>query len=94
MHDDRKSLTHWLASQARYMALEAEKLSNPGARVGLVDRVRRFLVIAPPAMFCYCYFVRGGILDGRAGLFYALQRAVSEAILSLFLVRRMLDRAG
>ena len=23
----------------------------------------------------YCYFVRGGILDGRAGLFYALQRA-------------------
>ena len=94
MHDDRKSLTHWLASQARYMALEAEKLSSPGAQVGLVDQVRRWLVIAPPAMFCYCYFVRGGILDGKAGLFYALQRAVSEAILSLFLVRRMLGRAG
>ena len=94
MHDDRKSLTHWLTSQARYMALEAEKLSNPGAQVGLVDQVRRWLVIAPPAMFCYCYFVRGGILDGKAGLFYALQRAVSEAILSLFLVRRMLGRAG
>ena len=94
MHDDRKSLSHWLASQARYMALEAEKLSNPGSRVGLVDQVRRWLVIAPPAMFCYCYFVRGGILDGKAGLFYALQRAVSEAILSLFLVRRMLGRAG
>ena len=94
MHDDRKSLTHWLASQARYMALEAEKLSTPSARVGLVDQVRRWLVIAPPAMFCYCYFVRGGILDGKAGLFYALQRAVSEAILSLFLVRRMLGRDG
>jgi hypothetical protein len=36
--------------------------------------------------------VRGGILDGRAGLFYALQRAVSEGILSLFLVRRLLGR--
>jgi glycosyltransferase involved in cell wall biosynthesis len=94
MHDDRKSLTHWLASQASYMALEAEKLSNPTAQIGFVDQARRFLVIAPPAMFCYCYFVRGGILDGKAGLFYALQRAVSEAILSLFLVRRMLGRAG
>ena len=94
MHDDRKSLTHWLSSQARYMALEAEKLSSPGAPLGLADQVRRWLVVAPPAMFCYCYFVRGGILDGRAGLFYALQRGVSEAILSLFLVRRMLGGAG
>lgn len=92
MHDDRKSLTHWLASQSRYMALEAEKLSNPAAQIGMVDRVRRWIVIAPPAMFLYCYIVRGGILDGRAGLFYALQRAVSEGILSLFLVRRMLGR--
>ena len=92
MHDDRKSLTHWLASQARYMALEAEKLSNRDANLGLVDRLRRWIVIAPPAMFLYCYVIRGGILDGRAGLFYALQRAVSEAILSLFLVRRVLGR--
>ena len=94
MHDDRKSLTQWLDSQARYMALEAEKLASPVAQIGIVDQVRRWLVIAPPAMFCYCYFVRGGILDGKAGLFYALQRAVSEAILSLFLIRRMLGRAG
>lgn len=93
MHDDRKSLTHWLASQARYMALEADKLSNPNANVGVADAVRRWIVIAPPAMFLYCYLVRGGILDGKAGLFYALQRSVSEAILSLFLVRRMLGGA-
>lgn len=93
MHDDRKSLTHWLAAQSRYMALEAEKLSNPTAKIGIVDQLRRWIVIAPPAMFLYCYLVRGGILDGRAGLFYALQRAVSEGILSLFLVRRMLGRA-
>jgi glycosyltransferase involved in cell wall biosynthesis len=92
-HDDRKSLTHWLGSQARYMALEAEKLSRPTADIGFVDRVRRWIVVAPPAMFFYCYFMRGGLFDGRAGLFYALQRAVSEGILSLFLVRRMLGRA-
>jgi glycosyltransferase involved in cell wall biosynthesis len=91
-HDDRKPLTHWLASQSRYMALEAEKLSRPGAAVGLVDQVRKLIVVAPPAMFLYCYIVRGGIFDGTAGLFYALQRAVAEGILSLFLVRRLLGR--
>ena len=90
-HDDRKSLTHWLGAQAKYMRLEAEKLTSAAAgTLGLADRLRRWIVIAPPAMFVYCYLLRGGILDGRAGLFYALQRAASELILSLFLVRRML----
>lgn len=89
-HDDRKPLSHWLWAQARYMALEADKLTT-ATNVGLIDRVRRWIVIAPPAMFLYCYVVRGGILDGRAGLFYALQRAASEVILSLFLVRRRLS---
>lgn len=92
-HDDRKSLTHWLGAQARYMELEAVKLTTANS-LGVVDRLRRWIVIAPPAMFFYCYFVRGGVLDGRAGLFYALQRATSEAILSLFLVRRYTELAS
>jgi glycosyltransferase involved in cell wall biosynthesis len=88
-HDDRKALSHWIAAQARYMALEADKLGGPDrASLGFADELRRWIVIAPPAMFVYCYFLRGGILDGRAGLFYALQRTASELILSLFLVRR------
>jgi glycosyltransferase involved in cell wall biosynthesis len=91
-HDDRKPIAHWLAAQARYMRLEAEKLTTARADRSIVDAVRRWIVIAPPAMFFYSYIVRGGILDGRAGLFYALQRTVSELILSLFLVRRKLDR--
>jgi glycosyltransferase involved in cell wall biosynthesis len=90
-HDDRKSLTHWLGAQARYMRLEADKLTSaPPGTLGLADQLRRWIVLAPPAMFVYCYLVRGGILDGRAGLFYALQRAASELILSLFLIRRKL----
>ena len=89
-HDDRKSIAHWLASQARYMKLEADKLMTNRGNTGLADAVRQWIVVAPPAMFVYSYFVRGGILDGRAGLFYALQRTVSELILSLFLVRRKL----
>lgn len=90
LHDDRKSLSHWLSAQARYMRLEADKLASVTG-LGLADQVRRWIVVAPPLMFVYCYFLRGGILDGRAGLFYALQRSASELILSLFLVRRMID---
>jgi hypothetical protein len=91
-HDDRKSLAHWLGSQSRYMHIEAEKLrATPAASLSWPDRLRRLLVIAPLAMFVYCYLVRGGILDGRAGLFYALQRATAEAILSLYLIQRELN---
>ena len=93
-HDDRKSISHWLAAQARYMRLEAEKLANTRTDVGIADAVRRWIIVAPPAMFFYSYVIRGGVLDGRAGLFYALQRTVSELILSLFLVRRKLGGAG
>lgn len=91
-HDDRKPLRHWLGAQARYMELEADKLR--GARnhsLGWADRMRRWIVVAPPAMFVYCYFVRGGILDGGAGLFYALQRATAELILSMILARQAIE---
>ncbi len=91
-HDDRKPLGQWLASQARYMRLEADKLlATPMGELGAADRLRRLIVVAPAAMFFFCMLVRGNILDGRAGLFYAFQRATAEAILSLYLVQRKLD---
>lgn len=94
-HDDRKALRHWLASQIRYQELEADKLTSvPMSSLNLVDRARRLIVVAPPAMFCYCYFLRGGVLDGTAGLYYALQRTAAELILSLNLVERMLGLNG
>ena len=87
-HDDRKPLADWLASQARYMRLEARKvLGIPAAHLGWADRLRKLIVIAPAAMFFYCLIVRGGILDGKAGFYYALQRTVAEAILSLYLLQ-------
>jgi glycosyltransferase involved in cell wall biosynthesis len=90
-HDDRKPLSGWLGSQARYMRLEADKLlSTPLSELGAADRLRRMVVFAPAAMLLYCLFVRGNILDGRAGLYYALQRATAEAILSLCLLQKML----
>ena len=61
--------------------------ATPAADLGPADRLRQLIVLAPPVMLLYCLLVRGGILDGWAGLFYALQRAVAEAILSLYLLR-------
>jgi hypothetical protein len=90
-HDDRKPLAQWLASQARYMELEADKLLHtPLGALSLPDQLRRLIVVAPPAIFLYCLLLRGSVLDGKNGLLYALQRATAEAILSMFLLFRML----
>ena len=92
-HDDRKSLQHWLQSQSRYMELEAGNLSKARfSELAIQDRVRKLIVFAPVAIFLYCMFVKGNVLDGRAGLFYALQRSIAEGILSLYLLRTLLSR--
>jgi glycosyltransferase involved in cell wall biosynthesis len=89
LHDDRKPLSHWITSQVRYMRLEADKLASaPDSSLATVDRVRKWIVLAPPLVFLRCLFVGGGILDGWPGLFYALQRAAAELILSMSLVER------
>jgi hypothetical protein len=92
-HDDRKSLANWCAAQSRYMELEAEKLSTlaPGA-LSFADRLRRQLVIAPLLMPFYCAFIKGNILDGKAGLYYVMQRTLAELLLSLHLLHRRLTR--
>ena len=83
LHDDRKPFRRWLKSQTRYTKLEAQKLRTADyAQLSLQDRLRRWRVVAPPAMLVYCLVVRGGILDGWAGFYYAFQRAVAEAMLS------------
>ena len=83
LHDDRKSFKRWFNSQARYTELEAQKLlaADP-ASLALPDRLRRWLILVPPAVLFYCLIVRGGILDGWAGFYYAFQRAMAELMLS------------
>jgi glycosyltransferase involved in cell wall biosynthesis len=94
LHDDRKPLKHWLQSQSRYMQVEARKLAEAdAASPGWADRLRRMRFVAPFVMLCYCLFVKRAIFDGRAGLFYALQRTVAELILSLYLVEGDLRKA-
>jgi glycosyltransferase involved in cell wall biosynthesis len=89
LHDDRKSLSQWLRAQDSYMRLETQKLNASKWRdLGWADRIRKLRVVAPVAIFFYCLFVKGAILDGRAGLYYAFQRTLAELLLSLYLLEQ------
>lgn len=86
-HDDRKSLSRWLTSQIAYSSRESHKLRLASPKsLTLPDRLRKLEFIAPPLVFFYCLLIKGGILDGRAGFYYALQRSVAEIILALRLI--------
>ena len=89
VHDDRKSFRSFLERQRRYMVQEAEKLRVRDPRsLGVAGRVRKLVVIAPPAVLLHTLFVKGLILDGRAGFRYAWERFVAELMLSRELLRR------
>lgn len=93
LHDDRKPLSSWLLAQDRYARLECELLlSTPWARLGWRDRLRRMLLITPWLVPLYCLTVGRGLLDGRRGLFYAVQRGIAEALLSARLLQASLRR--
>ena len=73
--------------------LEAEKLASASmADLGLPDRIRKAVFVAPFVVFLHVLFIKGTVFDGRAGLYYAVQRSVAEMILSLHLLQRRLRR--
>ncbi|MBW4524955.1 MAG: glycosyltransferase family 2 protein [Phormidium tanganyikae FI6-MK23] len=87
-HDDRKPLSRWLWAQDRYMVLEVKKLqSTPSHELSLSDRIRKTKILAPPIILIYCLFLKGGILDGWAGWYYAFQRVLAEVLLSIHLIQ-------
>ena len=87
LHDDRKPLGRWFESQTRYTRLEADKLLTADPRtLSWTDRIRRWRVVAPLAVLFYCLLIRGGVLDGWPGFYYAFQRMFAEAMLSLYLI--------
>lgn len=91
LHDDRKPFSAWLASQDRYARLECELLlSTPWSRLRWRDLLRRMVVITPWLVPLYCLTAGRGLLDGRRGLFYALQRGIAETLLSARLVEATL----
>lgn len=86
-HDDRKPLSRWLQGQDRYMQLEVKHIrQTPWKALRNTDRLRRLIVISPFVVFLYCLLIKGGVFDGRAGWYYALQRMLAETMLSLRLL--------
>jgi glycosyltransferase involved in cell wall biosynthesis len=89
IHDDRKDLRRFVDRQKTYMRQEAAKLlDTPWRSLPLSGRVRKLRVVAPLVTPLYALFIKRTILDGRAGLRYALERFLAEAILSIELFRR------
>lgn len=93
LHDDRKSLTRWLSSQDGYMRQELDKFQRADS-LGLSDRIRSTRILAPFLIFLHCMIVKRGLLDGKKGLYYALQRMLAETLLSIYLLERDLTRKG
>jgi len=87
LHDDRKPLSRWFRSQDNYTSLEVKKLlTEPRENLSWNDRVRQLRIVAPVAVLFYCLIIRGGLLDGWAGFYYAFQRMIAEAMLSVRLL--------
>jgi glycosyltransferase involved in cell wall biosynthesis len=82
-HDDRKPLSRWFASQQSYAQREAEYLLSANKNLSRTDRLRRSGWIVPLLTPFYVLFVKGCILDGRAGWFYMLQRLLAEIMIAL-----------
>ncbi len=86
-HDDRKSLSHWLKAQDRYMIIEAKKLlETPSHELTFGDRIRKTKIFAPWVILFYCLLVNGCLFDGWAGWYYTLQRVLAEIWLTIRLV--------
>ncbi|MBD2357530.1 glycosyltransferase family 2 protein [Tolypothrix sp. FACHB-123] len=86
-HDDRKPLSRWLWAQDRYMVIEAQKLlETPNSELSLSDRIRKRKILAPIIILFYCLILKGGILDGWRGCYYAFQRVLAEVLLAIHLI--------
>lgn len=92
-HDDRKPLDRWFSAQMRYAGAEAAKLAAASPdTLNFADRIRSAIWCAPWLVFFHVLFVRGLILDGWPGWFYASQRLLAELVLSLRLMEAGFQR--
>ena len=95
-HDDRKPLGCWLTAQRRYAREEAVyllALEHGASR--WTDKIRLMGWPAPIGALFYALLIKGCLFDGWAGWYYALQRAVAEALIALEIIdRRLRERRG
>jgi len=94
IHDDRKSYEAYLSSQARYGTALAQQAREGSLTWRDWMRVHFPLFFLVPGLVSL--FLRRGILDGRAGLLYALDRTVAEVVFQrqIVLGRMRADQAA
>jgi len=86
-HDDRKPLSRWTSSQAKYVEAEVRKFAAAqSASLSFEDRLRKKKTLAPFAVMFYCLILHRGLLDGWPGWYYAFERTFAEALLALKLI--------
>lgn len=97
LHHVPSDAAEWLAKHRRYAREEAEEIlrnrstankrpkllsSDPLERRRAVKSLSHRLPFRGPARFIYQYFLRGGFLDGRAGLLYCTWLARYEGYIA------------
>jgi hypothetical protein len=58
----------------------------PDSELSLSDRIRKQKILAPFVVLFYCLVLKGGILDGWHGWYYAFERVLAEILLSIRLI--------
>jgi glycosyltransferase involved in cell wall biosynthesis len=92
-----RGLADWLRRHVRYAADEVEQMrvsrlgsgAEAGRGGGVTSRRRKLkglvsrmpLVLRPLLKFAYIYIIRGGFLDGKRGLAYAIMHSVYEGMI-------------
>jgi glycosyltransferase involved in cell wall biosynthesis len=93
-HDDRKPLSRWFRNQLAYAKLEAEHLRElPPEQRACSDRLR-WRLLMPVVVPFYCLIIQRGLLDGWAGIYYAMQRTLAEILIALDLLDSRLRGAN
>jgi glycosyltransferase involved in cell wall biosynthesis len=92
VHDDWKRTGRWLINQAQYMEREVGHVRS--SEKGFLRWLRLRPPLAPIGVLLYCLFGKGLIFNGRAGIFYALQRMTAESTLAMLLLERELAERG
>ncbi|HXD31057.1 MAG TPA: glycosyltransferase family 2 protein [Pyrinomonadaceae bacterium] len=89
IHDDRKPLERFVASQLAYQVLNDSELAN-GGRNRLRDHLRK-LGVMPPIVGLIAYLKAGGPFYGAAAARYGYERAVCESLLAMRIINRKLQ---
>ncbi len=90
LHDDRKSFDRWIRSQNSYMCLEAGLIrESTWSELSWPNRLRMFVLPGPFVAFFWCLVVKRTIFDGIPGIYYSVQRILSESILSFHLIAQL-----